>query len=59
VLGRGETLTEGKLTFNPRSDSQLARSPSLPYYEFGVRDATGNTSTARVRLHDGAAVRGR
>lgn len=59
VLGRGETLTESKLTWDPRSDAQLARSPSFPYYEFGVRDATGKTSTARVRLHDGKAVRGR
>jgi hypothetical protein len=60
VLARGERVTTGgTLTWNPLSDPQLARSPSFPYYEFGVTDATGKTSTARVMLHDGRAVRGR
>jgi hypothetical protein len=60
VVAKGERLTTGgTLTWNPMSDPQLARSPSFPYYEFGVTDATGKTSVARVMLHDGRAVRGR
>jgi len=60
VLAKGDRLTtDGVLTWNPRSDSELARSPNAPYYEFGVIDANGKSNTARVLLHDGTAVHGR
>jgi hypothetical protein len=60
VLAHGDRLTtDGVLTFNPLSDPALARTPNAPYYEFGVIAANGKSSTARVRLHDGTAIRGR
>jgi hypothetical protein len=60
VLAKGDRLTtEGVLTWNPLSDPELARSPNAPYYEFGVIDANGKSTTARVLLHDGTSVRGR
>jgi hypothetical protein len=60
VLAKGDRLTtDGVLTWNPRSDPELARSPNAPYYEFGVIDANGKTNTARVLIHGGTTVRGR
>jgi len=60
ALDAGDRLTtDGVLTFNPLSDSELARTPNTPYYEFGVTDAHGKSTTARVTLHDGTAIRGR
>jgi len=60
ALARGDRLTtDGVLTWNPLSDPGLARSPNVPYYEFGVVDASGKSTTARVLLHGGTAVRGR
>jgi hypothetical protein len=60
ALAKGDRLTtDGVLTWNPLSDSELARSPNAPYYEFGAIDANGKRTTARVLLHDGTAVRGR
>jgi len=54
-LGMGESLTGGTLTWNPRSNTQLSKSPSSPYYEFGI--AGSKTATVRVRLNDGAVIR--
>jgi hypothetical protein len=60
ALDAGDRLTtDGVLTWNPLSDSELARSPNTPYYEFGVIDANGKSNTARVTIHDGTAIRGR
>jgi len=60
VLAQGDRLnSDGALSWNPLSDSQLARSPSAPYYEFAVTDANGKSTTARVMFHDGTSVRGR
>jgi hypothetical protein len=59
VLATGDRLTTGgKLTWNPLSDPVLARSPNAPYYEFGVIDANGKRTTARVMLPNGTAVHG-
>jgi hypothetical protein len=54
TLGRGEGLTGGTLTWDPRTN---ARSPSLPYYEFGVAGASSQNAAVRVPLHGGRAVR--
>jgi hypothetical protein len=59
LLGRGEILTEGRLTWDPRSGSQFGRSPSFPYYEFGIRGANGTSSVARVNLLNGSTERSR
>jgi hypothetical protein len=60
ALARGESLTDGILTWDPRSNAQLTRSPTRPYYEFGILGATGGVSGAvRVALDDGTVVRGR
>lgn len=56
VLARGESLTGGTLTWDPMTH---ARSPSFPYYEFGIVGANDTSSVARVMLHDGAITRGR
>jgi hypothetical protein len=54
ALARGERLTGGTLTWDPRTN---ARSPSLPYYEFGVAGTSNRNAAVRVQLHDGRAVR--
>ena len=60
ALARGESLTDGILTWDPRSHAQLTRSPTRPYYDFGIIGATGGVSGAvRVALDDGTVVRGR
>ena len=59
LLRHGETLTDGKLTWDPRSGSRLARSPSFPYYEFGILDESGTKAVIRVTLLDGTVVRSR
>ncbi len=57
VLVKGESLTGGLLTWNPRTNSQLAKSPGFPYYEFGIAGATTKSAKVRVRLNDGMVVR--
>lgn len=60
VLGKGESLTGGTLTWNPRSNTGLARSPNAPYYEFGIVGATGahnKSAKVLVRLNDGMVAR--
>jgi hypothetical protein len=57
ALAKGESLTGGLLTWDPRSNSQLAKSPSSPYYEFGITGAHSKRAKVRVRLNDGMVVR--
>jgi hypothetical protein len=54
ALAKGESLTGGALTWNPRARTAFASSPNEPYFEFGV---AGSKSTVRVRLSDGAVDR--
>lgn len=54
-LGLGESLSGGQLSWNPRSNTKLSKSPNAPYYEFAVAGSKG--ATIRVRLNDGAVVR--
>jgi hypothetical protein len=54
-LAPGESLTGGVLTWNPRANTGLAKSPNAPYFEFGV--AGSKTAAVRVRLADGLTVR--
>jgi len=58
-LGHGESLTDSKLTWDPRSGSRLASSPSSPYYEFGILGENGTHTVTRVTLLDGTVVRSR
>lgn len=58
ALADGETLNDGVLTWDPRNP-QTGRSPSFPYYEFGVAGAAKGSAPVRVMLHDGSTVRGR
>lgn len=53
-LAIGESLSGGQLSWNPRVNTKLSKSPNAPYYEFAV---DGGKSTIRVRLNDGAVVR--
>jgi len=58
VLAKGETLGAGKLTWNPRGNSQLVTSPNFPYYEFSITGSkTSKAPIARVTLHNGTVVR--
>jgi len=57
VLGQGESLTGGTLTWDPRSNTGFAKSPNAPYYEFGIVGADSKTAKALVRLNDGMVVR--
>ena len=58
LLAKGEILTGGGLTWNPRSTGQIARSPNRPYYEFGVFSSGVKVGAVQVPLYGGAAVRG-
>ena len=58
LLARGEILTGGGLTWNPRSSARVARSPIRPYYEFGVFSGSVKVGAVQVPLYGGAAVRG-
>lgn len=59
ALAAGESLTGGILTWDPRVNSQLAKSPNNPYYEFGVAGiASTAASVIRVSLNNGTVVRG-
>jgi hypothetical protein len=57
VLASGERLTGGTLTWNPRANTGLAKSPNTPYYEFGIASADSKTAAVRVRLNDGMVER--
>jgi hypothetical protein len=54
ALTKGESLTGGTLTWNPRAKTAFRSSPNEPYFEFGV---AGGNGTVRVRLNDGAVER--
>lgn len=58
VLTRGETLGRGILTFDPRTLTQFAKSPSRPYYEFQIFGANGKEAgMVRVPSSSNKAVR--
>lgn len=62
VLAPGERLTGGKLTWDSRSSTRIAKSPLRPYYEFGIVDLANpnkDVGVVRVTLHDGTASRSR
>jgi len=60
ALAPDERLAGGVLTWNPRTKTQLGRSPTSPYYEFGVVDTAGRgAGVVRVALDHGLAERGR
>jgi hypothetical protein len=62
VLAKGERLANGMLTWDPRSNTRLVKSPIRPYYEFGIVNKASSSQDAgvvRVTLHDGTAVRSR
>jgi hypothetical protein len=57
LLVAGEALTGGGLRWDPRGSGQLAKSPTHPYYEFGVLHAGKSAGVVRIALDGGAAVR--
>jgi hypothetical protein len=59
LLAKGELLTGGGLTWDPRSGAQIARAPTRPYYEFGVFSGAVKVGAVQVPLYGGAAVRSR
>jgi hypothetical protein len=62
LLAKGERLTDGMLTWDPRRNTKLAKSPVRPYYKFGVVNATHSNQAVgavRVTFHDGTVVRSR
>jgi len=57
ALQKGESLTPGILTWDPRSNTTLAKAPTFPYYEFGVIAADKAVGVVRVSFHQGTVVR--
>lgn len=57
TLSQGEHLTGGLLTWDPRGDAPLEKSPVTPYYEFGIM-GPGNQDAGMVyvSLNGGAEV---
>ncbi|HMG20527.1 MAG TPA: hypothetical protein VK607_04390 [Kofleriaceae bacterium] len=56
-LNKGESLTAGIVTWDPRARSPLAKSPSFPYYEFGIVSGTKELGVVRVSVNTGAVIR--
>jgi len=57
ALKQGEGLTAGILTWDPRTKSPLAKSPSFPYYEFGITDGSKEIGVVRVSFNTGTVLR--
>ncbi len=60
ALAKGERLTGGTLTWDPRRHDKMVKSPLRPYYQFGVTGAPhpkNDVGVIRVPLDGGAAVR--
>jgi len=57
ALQKGETLTSGILTWDPRSNTPFAKAPTFPYYEYGVLSATKEIALVRVSFNKGMVVR--
>lgn len=58
ALTHGEHLTGGLLTWDPSDNAPITKSPSLPYYEFGVIGAgKQDVGVVRVKLDDRTVVR--
>jgi hypothetical protein len=58
LLAAGESLSARGLTWDPRSNTQMVKSPIRPYYEFGVIASGKTIGTIRVALNDGTVARG-
>lgn len=57
TLSQGEHLTGGLLTWDPSGDAPIQKSPSAPYYEFGVMGpGKQDAGVVRVSLNGGAQV---
>jgi hypothetical protein len=57
ALQRGEGLTAGILTWDPRAKSLLSKSPSFPYYEFGITHGVKEIGVVRVSFNTGTVLR--
>jgi hypothetical protein len=57
ALNPGETLTTPILTWDPRSKTPFAKSPTNPYYEFGVLNRVKEIGVVRVSLDKGIVIR--
>lgn len=56
-LGKGEALSAGILTWDPRSNTPFAKAPTFPYYEYGVLNGVKQVAVIRVSFNKGAVVR--
>jgi hypothetical protein len=57
ALNKGEKLTSGILTWDPRSHTSFAKSPTSPYYEFAILNRTKQIGVIRVGFNTGTVVR--
>jgi hypothetical protein len=57
LLKKGESLTSGILTWDPRSHTPFVKSPTSPYYEFGVSDGGQEVGVVRVDFKNGTVAR--
>ena len=57
ALNKGESLTPGILTWDPRATTPFAKSPTFPYYEFGILSGNKEVGVVRVSLNKGSVAR--
>ena len=57
ALNKGESLTPGILTWDPRAQTPFAKAPTFPYYEFAVVDQKQQVGVVRVSFDNGTVIR--